>query len=409
MTLGAGPTLASDVRILVDVSVASAEASAERNDALSMLFRLLPESGRAGVWSYADRVETLVEHGPSDGLWQETAALRMRDAGSGARRADLLAALERATRDRAAHDAAPVHVLVVTHSGLDAGDAAADRTARERLLTELLPELERAGFAIHTLALSTRADVNLLAQISARTGGYHGRLHDAAGLPDELVDLLGRLGPAGRLPVAEDGTFRVPPGAKELTVVNRHGQVGGAAVLVGPGGERFRRTTPRRRVRWHLGEDHELITLPEPAPGQWRLEEGTDGVEVVAYGDLELTVPDLPGTLFPGDLRSFELRVASSGQPVRDRDFLDLLEVRARLHGPEGEVPLVVEPADEPGRYRVHLLELHQRGRYRVEARLWGPTFEHVGEWPVTVEDPLHVQLRPSEQEVAEILKVPPG
>lgn len=386
---------AADVRLVVDVSAAtSARDSGElRSEALGLLLRLLPDEGRAGVWVYSDGVETLVKHDRSDALWRETAVIRTRTLPKGGRNANLLEALDRASADRSADARGPVHLVVLSGSGLDvAGDAAANAAAEHRLLRELLPELRRAGYQVHTLILSDAANPPLLEQLAAATGGYHGRID--AGLPGRFVDLLGRMTSVSGVETAAGGVFRVHPGIAELTVLRSGGGIGDDVVLVDPAGNRYRRTTAERRVRWHLDDGYELVSVTDPAPGQWRFDAPGD-VRVLAYGDLALEFLDLPGMVFPGDLRSFELQVSSAGEAVTDRDFLGLLHLAARLDGPEGEVPLVVEPSEQSGRFRVHLVDVWAPGDYRLDIRLRGPTFAHRQSVPFVVKNPLQMEVRP--------------
>ncbi len=387
---------ATDVRLVVDVSAATSahDTGNLRSEALGLLLRLLPEDGRAGVWVYADSADVLVKHGRSDALWRETAVIRTRTLPEGGRYANLLEALDRASWDRSAAAADPVHVVVLSGAGLEvAGDPAANAATERRLLWDLLPELRRAGYQVHTLALPDAADPPLLEQLAAGTGGYHGRID--AELPERFVGLLGRMTRVSGVETAEDGGFRVHAGITDFTVL-RFGGTDHDVVLVDPAGNRYRRTTAQRRVRWHLDDGYELVSVARPAPGQWRFEGPVRDVRVLAYGDLAAEFLDLPGMVFPGDLRSFELQVTSAGEPVTDRDFLRLLDLAARLHGPEGEVPLVVEPADQPGRFRVHLVGLWASGDYRLETRLRGPTFAHRQTVPFVLKNPLRMEVRPA-------------
>jgi hypothetical protein len=366
-----------------------------RGAALGALLRLLPDDGRAGVWTYADDVNKLVDHAPSDALWKEKAAIRTRELGVSGSRANLVDAVDQASWDRHDAGAGPVHVIVLTdgQSGV-ADDAAANAAAEQRLLAELGVELAAAGYAVHTLALAAAADAGLLEQLAALTGGYHGRVATPGKLPAGLLNLLGWAAAPAELPVTADGAFRVAPGTRSLTVLRPGATLDEPVTLVDPNGRRLQRTTSRERVRWHVDAGYELVTLRQPAPGTWRFEGSAEALQVRAYGDLAVTYRDLPGTLFPGGLRSFEFALVSDGEEVRDRDFLALVSVSVRLVGADGSTPLVVEPAAS-GRFRVNLLALREQGDYRLETRIWGPTFDQNLTLPLALRNPLSIEVRP--------------
>lgn len=389
---------AGDVRIIVDVSAAMGRADPDnrRGEALGLLLRLLPEGSDAGVWTYGQYVNMLVKYDQVGGLWKENAAILTADLESVGQRSNLLEAVERATWDRAAADG-PADVVLLTDGRLDVSDdPGIDEAQRRRLLADLAPELAAAGYRVHALTLSDRADNALLGQLAALTGGHHGRLEGAAELPEGLLAVLGWVAGPATLTLSEQGSFEVAPGTGALTALRPGGGLDTPAALVTPGGERLTRTTSRQRLRWHVGREYELITVDDPAPGRWRFEGVGAGGRVYAYTDLTLDYPDLPGTLFPDRLRTFDLVLSSGGQIIDDADFLSLIDVSARLHGAGGDRPLVVEPGDD-GRFAVNMMGPEQAGEYLLETRVWGPTFEQTLSLPLVLKHPLSVEIHPAE------------
>lgn len=389
---------AADVRIVVDVSASMGRTDPDnvRSEAVGLLLRMLPEDGRAGVWTYGQYVNMLVKYDTSNALWKETAAMRTADLASVGRRSNLLEAVDRASWDRHREHAGPAHLVLLTDGKLDISDEAdANAAQRKRLLTQVAPELAASGFKVHTLALSDQADEDLLGQLSAITGGYHGRIATPEELPEGLVSVLGWVAAPALLDIADGGTFRVAPGTRSLTVLRFPDAEEAPTALVTPSGERLTRKTPRDRVRWHVGSTFELATLNDPEPGLWRFQGGRDKVSVRAYTDLAVRYLDLPGTVFPGELRSFEFAMTSGGDPVTDPAFLKLLQVSAHLQGPDGEVPLVVEPA-ESGRFSVNLLGLRGKGDYVLVTRVQGPTFQQTLSLPFVLDNPLSVEVHPA-------------
>ncbi|MDZ7669805.1 MAG: vWA domain-containing protein [Gammaproteobacteria bacterium] len=397
--LSAAPAPAADVRFVVDGSAAMARSDPDnvRSGALGMLLRLLPESGRAGVWTYGEHVNELVEYGVSDGLWQENAVIRTRNLTTVGQGSNLFEALDQASWDRHQPGAGPAQLILLTDGRRHDGDDPADSAAhRQRLLTELIPELNEADFTLHVVSLSEAAEQDSLGQLAALTGGIHASLPAPRTLPEELLAMLGWLtGPAG-LPVSAAGGFQVAPGTRSLTVLRLGASLDESVTLVTPGGDRLTRTTSRERVRWHVADGYELVSLARPAPGAWRFEGPAEGVHVQAYGDLQVVYQDLPATLFPGGLRRFEFALMSGSSEIRDADFLDLLDVSAQLRGSDGTTPLVVERTDA-GRFQVNLLGPREQGDYQLDTRVSGPTFTQELTLPLALRNPLSIEVHPAD------------
>lgn len=387
----------ADVRVIVDVSSAMANADPDnaRGAALGALLRMLPPDGRAGVWGYADSVRPLAGYAASDALWRENAAIVTAQLPDEGQRADLAQALDVVSWDRAQPDAGPADLILLTDGRFDVSDDPGVNAARKRrLLVELLPELEAAGYRLHTLAFTDAADTDLLEQLAAATGGYAGHADATDELPRELLGLLGWVAAPARLPVSGQGEFAVAPGTHVLTVVRLGAGLDQPATLVDPAGTRFLRTTRRDRIRWHVDQAFELVTLTDPMPGLWRFDATTGDMQVHAYSDLTVAYRDLPGTLFPAGLRSFDFDLVSDGQVVRDDDFLDLLDVSAELQGPEETIPLIVER--EGGGFRVNLLGPRKAGDYVLQTRLAGPTFDQALALPLALVNPLGIDIQPA-------------
>lgn len=390
---------AADVRVVVDGSGAMARSDPDnvRGGALGMLLRLLPETGRAGVWTYGEHVNELVEYGVSDGLWKENAAIRTRDLPSAGERGDLFEALDRASWDRGQPGAGPAHLIVLTDGRRKAiAETADDAPTRQAVVKDLVPELNAADFTVHVLSLSAAAEQDALGQLAALTGGIHAPVPAPGALPEELLAMLGWLARPAALPVSAEGAFEVAPGTRSLTVLRLGASLDESVTLVAPDGGRLTRATSRERVRWHVDDGYELVSLDRPAPGAWRFEGPADEVHVHAYGDLQVAYRDLPATLFPGGLRSFEFALLSGDTEIRDGQFLDLLEVSAELRGSEGVRLLVVERTDE-GRFQVNLLGLREQGDYQLHTRVSGPTFTQALTLPLSVRNPLSIEVHPAD------------
>jgi len=391
---------AVDVRLLVDVSASMGRTDPEglRVEALQLMLDLLPDDAYAGVWTYARYVNLYVPHGPVTPDWRVDAARRTAGLPAVGTATRLLQAVDEASWDRSRDSERERHLLVLTDGGvhLDEG-ARADSLALAELLERLLPELVAAGIVVHTLALSEQADQSLLRQLSLATGGRHQVLVHPDQARIAMLQVLDRLRPEARLPLADGEAFHVDPAMRELTLLRLRESDDRELVLEDPDGERFDRETPRNRLRWHHGKAYDLITLERPKPGRWvfRAPSAGAGVRLYPVTDLALELSPLPATLLPESLEDLTLTLRAGDEPVADPALLELLTVKATLAGGDAEAPLLVEAAT-PGRYRIHLLDTAEPGAYELAIRVSAPTFERELRRGFEVRNPVTLDVLPA-------------
>jgi len=387
-----------DVRLIVDISRSMADSDPEgiRSKALGVFVEMLPHEAYAGIWTYGRYVNMLVKHATVDGLWKQVAGIHVADLPSAGLRADLTEAIARASWDRDVSMPNRVrHLVLLTDGKVNIADEPAINEASEaRLLKELLPQLKDAEIRVHSLALGPRADVALLKQLSMATGGYHAQVSNPEQLPDFFLKVLDTVVPLPRLPI-KDQQFIVDPGVAEITIFRTTSNDGERLELITPQGQRLSRTYSQPSLRWHTEPSYDLLTIKNPQVGRWEFAGTTaENSRVMVVGDLVPSVSGLNGTLFPGELKTFQIELIGNGQKIDDGDFLDLVDVSAVLETPSGERPLIVERLPD-GEYRLVLLGLKEQGEHALRISISARTFARVLRLPFLVSTPVTLDIRP--------------
>ncbi|MCZ6642670.1 MAG: VWA domain-containing protein [Gammaproteobacteria bacterium] len=387
-----------DVRLIVDISRSMMDSDPDgmRSKAIGVFVQTLPHDAYAGIWTYGRYINMLVKHDRVDGLWKQVAGVHVADLPSVGLRADLTEAIARASWDRDVSMSNRVrHLVLLTDGKINIADESATNEASvARLLTELLPQLKDAGFRIHSLALGARADVMLLKQLSMATGGYHAQVSNPVQLPGFFLKVLDNVARLPRLPI-NDQQFIVDPGVTEITIFRITSNDEERLELVTPKGVRLSRTNSQPTMRWHTEPTYDLLTIKTPAVGRWEFVGATaDNSRVMVVGDLVPSVSGLNGTLFPGELKAFEIELVGNGRRIEDETFLDLVEVRAVLETPLGERPLLVERLPK-GEYKMVLLGLQEQGEHALRISISARTFERDLYLPFLVSSPVTLDIRP--------------
>ncbi len=329
----------SDVRVLIDVS-----GSMKKNDpanlrlpALRLLVGLLPPDSTAAVWTFGTRAEPLILPGITNDKWKTQA----RRASSKIHSKDMFTniglALEAAIADWGDK---PSHlhqrsIILLTDGMIDISkDRRKNAAERQRILTELLPEIEKTGASIHTIALSANADHDFLKQLSTKTDGGYEQTDNAEQLERIFLRLFEKTTRRDTVPLV-DNTFLVDDSIMELTLLVFKPKGARPTEVVEPGRKKFTLTRKPAYVKWQSEKNYDLITISRPKAGEWSINAQTDpDNRVMIVTNLQIQTNRIPNNLFAGETLNISLFMTNDNKKITDDDFLQFISFSARQIDP---------------------------------------------------------------------------
>lgn len=327
-----------DVRVLIDVSGSMKENDPQnlRVPAIELLCRLMPQGSRAGLWFFSQNVNTVVKLSSVDNNWKQDAIRLSKTIHSKGLLTDIGAALEKA----AAEPGAPgfkKHIILLTDGMVDVGpDAEKNQAQWRRISSELLPKLKADGFHIHTIALSEKADKNLLEKLSLGTDAASVVALSADQLVKAFLQVFDTASPQPQLPI-EGNHFEVDKSIEEITALIFRGDVAGQIKLIDPQGQEFNAQTAPKNVNWFRADNYDLITLNKPATGKWTLGGSlAPGSRLTLVSDLKLAVQPLPNNIFIGEGQDLSLQLQEGGKTYINPEFLKLIQFTAEIVPADG-------------------------------------------------------------------------
>ncbi len=370
---------AADLRILIDVS-----GSMKKNDpknlripALKLMTDLIPKGSRAGVWIFAQGVRPLVPYAVVDGKWQR----RARKAASRIHSRGLFTHIEKALA-AAAFDAGEQAqgeriVLLMTDGVVDVSKKPGESEAsRKRILEQQLPALEKAGYTVHTIALSRNADLELLKQIALATDGWFELAEDAETLNRIFLRMFEKSTRVDTLPL-KDNRFQVDGSVQEMTLLVFRAEGSEPTLLHTPDEKLLSAKDAGRSLRWHSEPGYDLITIEKPRPGEWWIEAEMDpDNRVMVVTDLKLQTTDLPNHLLAGESLDFSLWLNEKGEVIDRRDFLELVRAELESRPEQGEAERHELQLGQDNRFSLPQPLRPGAGRYQLIARASAGTFE---------------------------------
>ncbi len=375
-----------EVRILIDVSGSMKRTDPQnlRVPALKLLLELLPPGTRAGVWLFADGPEPLLPPAPVDDDWKRQALAASAKIHSRGHYTDIEAALQAAATG---WDEPPEtgnrHLILLTDGMVDvAGDATADQASRERLLTRLLPRLQKRRIHLYTIALSDQADHPLLKQLAVATDGWNETARSAGQLQRTFLKIFKKAVPRDAVPL-EGNRFKVDTSVKEYTLLVFRQPNSPETELIKPSGERWTVADHPDHVRWHREAGYDLVTVANPMPGEWRLVAKVDpDNQVMIVTDLRLKVTPLPNYLVADESLRIDAELTEHGKRITRANFLRLVDFQFRRDATAEPVPLF--PGEAAGTYTQTVTDL-EPGTYTLQVTARSKTFERHWEQSVAV------------------------
>jgi uncharacterized protein (TIGR03503 family) len=330
----------ADTRILIDVSGSMKKNDPQnlRRPALRLLVELLPEDSRAGVWIFGRWVNMQVPLGKVDKEWRELARDGADKIHSRGLFTNIEDALKRSSADwEGASKKYQRHLILLTDGMVDISkDPAESEASRGRILNEILPRLKEYGVRIHTVALSERADHELLRRLAEETDGWYEQVNDATQLQRIFLRLFEKVSKPDTVPL-KDNRFQVDDSISEVTLLVFRAEGAEPTRVIPPGGEGFTAKDAPSFVRWHRDVGYDLLTITKPAVGEWQVQAAMDpDNRVLVVTDLKMQSSDLPNRMLQGDRVPLSAFFTDHGNKITDREFLDVVNLRSEHTDSEG-------------------------------------------------------------------------
>ncbi|MFQ3786902.1 VWA domain-containing protein [Halomonas sp. A29] len=343
-----------EVRVIIDVS-----GSMRHNDpdqlaaeALELLVTLVPSDARAGIWTFGEHVANPIRPAPVNLEWRDRARALSSLLVDYQQYTDIESAIYQAASAEVV--TGQPHLVLLTDGMIDlptwrGSKPAIDRASREALLDELGPRLVEEGVVVHAIAFSDEADLDLVERLAQMTGGLSATVAAPDALLGAFLAIADRIFPSDRVPVT-DQRFLIEPGLRGFTALLFRGEE--ALELVGPDGRRYSADSPPEGAEWRSESRYDLVQVPDPQPGQWRLE-GAPGQDsrITVESPLRLQTAGVPNTFYLGFDVPVEAWLAREGEAVGVEELPAHLRLTAELHDASGAVQSAVVLSQQEERF----------------------------------------------------------
>lgn len=379
--------LPPDVRVVIDVSGSMKQNDPNnlRQPAVDLLVQLLPEEGKAGIWTFGRWVNMLVKHQKIDDRWRENAQKKSQEINSLGLFTNIGEALEKALYDikqnRPGHQTS---IILLTDGMVDIDkDPAKNKQEWRRIVDQILPKIKAANVTVHTIALSDNADTDLLNKLSLATDGIAEVAKSADDLMRVFLKAFEVAAPMEEVPLSDDG-FVVDSSVEEFTALIFHNVNSKETQLIGPDQEVITAASDSKYVNWYKGGNYDLITVKQPLEGQWNvIADMEPNSRVTVISNLNLRVKPLANNILKDQQENVSFFLQEDGKRIARSEFLSLMDISLTMLGGEDEFDLrqiwdtTVNTAQPPkdGVFNVELPSFSKEGIYQLSIVVDGKSF----------------------------------
>lgn len=411
-----------DIRILVDVSGSMKwnDPNNLRTPALRLLANLLPNNAQAGVWTFGQYVNMLVPIDKVDKKWKQRATAAAGEIHSKGLFTNIEGTLGKSTWDWKRKDPSFQRTIILLTDGLVDIDKRTEKNgaSKKRIIDSIIPRLASAGVTIHTIALSGEADEMLLQQLAAASGGWYEKAESAENLERIFFRMFEKTTQPDTLPLI-DNQIMVDSSIKEMTLLVFNHNIAKSTSVFPPKAQAFNRNSTPNNVSWHHESRYDLITISDPAPGNWKIDADVDpDNRVMVVTDLKMVTTSLPNNLYLDDEQPYYVSLTSEGEVITKSAFHRFVDItleqtqdnQQRSHrleddgkGPDGRLG--------DGTYTLALDQILTEGRHELVTYADGTTFKREKRHLVNVySSPVIATIEPEkilDSEIETLLVIP--
>lgn len=336
------PPTGIDVVLVMDSSGSMKQTDPERRRvaAAKLFIALLGSDDRAGVISFSDAGYPVIGLTPAKAKPQQEKLFKAVDkvSSKGAYtnlHAALQAAQEMLAREGSAGRAQ--YILLMSDGKMDTGDRKRDAALGQKIHSELLPLIEKQGARVYTLAFTAASDSATMQAMATATHGLFRVAPSDKDLHAVFATFFESSKSPDMLPI-DGGRFQADSSIEEVNIVASKESADVKVSLEDPDGQRYSAALPGPGIRWMPATGFDLITVPHPKPGIWKLLSTSGQSKAYIVTDLSIATDtknaDLPANAEPV-VRAWLDR---DGVVVTQKEILASTQFFAEIKRPDGKI-----------------------------------------------------------------------
>ncbi len=376
-----------DVVLVMDSSgsMKQTDPGRRRVAAAKLFIALLGKDDRVGVISFSDAGYPVIGLTPVQAKPQQEQLFKAVDkVSSKGAYTNLHAALQsaQAMLEHEGSAGRAQYILLMSDGKMDTGDKQRDAALGQKIRRELLPLIEKQGARVYTLAFTAASDSGMMQDMATATHGLYRVAPTDKDLHAVFATFFESSKSPDMLPI-EGGRFKTDRSIDEVNIVASKENADVQVSLEDPDGQRHTAKQPGTGIRWMPAAGFDLITVPHPKPGTWKLLSTSGQSKAYIVTDLSIATDsknaDLPANTEPV-VRAW---LSRDDAVVTQKEILASTQFFAELKRPDGKLAKFslfdnAELGDKIAGDGIYAgsLDVYLPGTYELRLVAKNPTFE---------------------------------
>jgi Mg-chelatase subunit ChlD len=366
-----------DIVLLIDSSGSMKKTDPKdyRKEAARLFISLLGKDDSVGVISFGDSAQTLIPITSNSKDNRSALFGAVNRISSKELSTDITAAIKKGTAELGFSKRKNRAIILMSDGKLDLLDPDKDRASYVELM-KLLPDINKAGIKVYSIAFSDQADSRLLGSIAEKTGGLFRYAKADSDIHVMFASIFEKIKSPDSVALKGDH-FEIDKDVKEAVLLISK-KAGTATMLVDPSGRQISRQKTPDNFQWYGSDVFDMITIKEPVTGAWRVSlSSKEGNRIFVLTDLKLKSSFIASTLNIGDKTIIDAWLEKDNSKIVEKTVLDQVTFAAEITGPDGKnskISLVAKPAPDAGVYAAEFIA-DKAGDYLIKIIAEGKTF----------------------------------
>lgn len=234
---------------------------------------------------------------------------------------------------------------------MDVGDKEKSAELKQKIFSELLPELKKHQIRIYSIAFTTESDQGLLQEIADATDGRYALAASDDVLHKVFTKMFEQSKEPNMLPLTEN-QFVVDKSISEITIIANKKDDASQIFLETPTGKRINSSFKSKALKWFVSPGFDMITLSKPEEGTWKILFSDDDNKAYIVANIKLRSQFKYDAGISNEA-TIETWFIKDDKPVINNELLNTLELNLEIENPEGQVEqLTLEQQADSGIFK---------------------------------------------------------
>jgi len=240
-------------------------------------------------------------------------------------------------------------IILMSDGQMDVGNKEKSERLREEIFENLLPQLIEHNIKIYSIAFTEASDQELLQEVADATDGRYALAASDEMLHKVFSKIFEQTKQPDMLPLNEN-KFIVDPSINEITIIANKDSDSSQIYLQPPTGNRINSTFKSEKIKWFVSTSFDMITIKNPAEGEWKILFSDDDNRAYIVTDIKLR------TQFEFNSDSYQPEIIIKSWFIQDeqteanQELLQNMEVVLEIEHPDDTIETFpIEAANEDG------------------------------------------------------------